>query len=583
MTDERKDPQDRSVSSPVSGETPLSRRRFLGTVGGVAAAAIAGGSLEPLIDPSAQAQAEVLSDPTGEARKGRKPSVRRQRMYQLRTDAAKVNRDMPEAIHRTNGDEERYASRIGNFSKGLPHNAFGEVEDDAYDSFLKAVRSGDPDDFEAIKTSGARRLINPQAGLSYDLEGVDAQTYSIPPAPALSSAQAAGEAVELYWMSQLRDVDFFDFQSGHPDVEAACAGLNKLQEFRGRRKAGKVVPETLFRDPLPGTDKGPYISQFLWLDAPFGAESVERLILTRLPGLDYLTGYDDWLNAQKGFAYSFAPKAPVRRYVQTPRDLAIWVHNDVLFQAYFVAALILGVPPEPYDEAGAGLTCPSNPGNPYRQSKNQHAFATFGDPYRKTLMCEVATRALKATWFQKWLVHRRLRPEAYAGRVHNQLEHNRYPGVLHDDVLTSTAVERVHSQFGTHLLPQAYAEGAPCHPSYSAGHATVAGACVTILKALYDENYVIPIPVVPSKDGLTLDYGAYDGPDLTVGGELNKLASNVATGRNIAGVHWRSDAMESLKLGEAIAISVMRDQKGLYNEPFSGFTFTKFDGTKITV
>lgn len=579
MSDERKDSQNRSASS----EAPLSRRRFLGTVGGVAAVAaagVAGGSLEPLLNPAAQAEAQPHA--IAEAKKP-KPSARRQRMYQIRTDAAKVNRDMPEAIHRTNGDEERYASRIGSYSKGLPHNAFGEVDDDAYDSLLKAARTGSPDDFEAIKTSGARRLINPQAGLAYDLEGVDAQTYAIPPAPALSSAQAAGEAVELYWMSQLRDVDFFDFQPGHPDVEAACAGLNKLTDFRGRRKRGQVVPETLFRDPLPGTDKGPYISQFLWMDAPFGAESVERLILTRLPGLDYLTSYDDWLNAQKGFAYSFAPKAPIRRYVQTPRDLAIWVHNDVLFQAYFVAALILGVPPEPYDEAGAGLTCPGNPGSPYRQSKNQHAFVTFGDPYRKTLMCEVATRALKATWFQKWLVHRRLRPEAYAGRVHNQLEHNRYPGVLHDDVLSSTVLERVHSQYGTWLLPQAYAEGAPCHPSYSAGHATVAGACVTILKALYDENYVIPIPVIPSKDGLTLDYGAYDGPDLTVGGELNKLASNVATGRDIAGVHWRSDAMESLRLGEAIAISVLRDQKALYNERFGGFTFTRFDGTKITV
>jgi hypothetical protein len=74
-----------------------------------------------------------------------------------------------------------------------------------------------------------------------------------------------------------------------------------------------------------------------------------------------------------------------------------------------------------------------------------------------------------------------------------------------------------------------------------------------------------------------------DGPELTVGGELNKLASNVATGRDLAGVHWRSDARESLKLGEAIAISVLRDQKACYNERFGGFTFTKFDGTKVTV
>jgi len=32
-----------------------------------------------------------------------------------------------------------------------------------------------------------------------------------------------------------------------------------------------------------------------------------------------------------------------------------------------------------------------------------------------------------------------------------------------------------------HLLPMAFPEGSPIHPAYGAGHATVAGACVTIL------------------------------------------------------------------------------------------------------
>ena len=82
-------------------------------------------------------------------------------------------------------------------------------------------------------------------------------------------------------------------------------------------------------------------------------------------------------------------------------------------------------------------------------------------------------------------------------------------------------------------------------------------------------------------DGLALI--PYVGAPLTIGGELNKLAANVAIGRDIAGVHWRSDATESLKLGEEIAISILRDQRLCYNEDFGGFTFTKFDGTTITV
>ena len=50
-----------------------------------------------------------------------------------------------------------------------------------------------------------------------------------------------------------------------------------------------------------------------------------------------------------------------------------------------------------------------------------------------------------------------------------------------------------------------------------------------------------------------------------------------------AGVHWRSDGTESLKLGEAIAISVLRDQKLSYNEVLNGFSLTRFGGTSVTV
>jgi hypothetical protein len=61
---------------------------------------------------------------------------------------------------------------------------------------------------------------------------------------------------------------------------------------------------------------------------------------------------------------------------------------------------------------------------------------------------------------------------------------------------------------------------------------------------------------------------APDAGAMTVGGELNKLASHVAVGRNIAGVHWRSDYTESLKLGETVAIGVLFDQKVTYVEDF---------------
>jgi hypothetical protein len=43
-------------------------------------------------------------------------------------------------------------------------------------------------------------------------------------------------------------------------------------------------------------------------------------------------------------------------------------------------------------------------------------FGTFGGPHILALLTEVSTRALKAVWYQKWLVHRRLRPEEFGGR-----------------------------------------------------------------------------------------------------------------------------------------------------------------------
>lgn len=112
--------------------------------------------------------------------------------------------------------------------------------------------------------------------------------------------------------------------------------------------------------------------------------------------------------------------------------------------------------------------------------------------------------------------------------------------------------------------------------------AATAGVSVTLLKAFFNEDFVIPNPVVPDPNDPTKVI-PYSGSPLTVGGELNKLATNYAIGRSFGGIHWRSDGSAALALGEEIAISILRDERLGFNERFDGFTFTKFDGTKITV
>ena len=248
------------------------------------------------------------------------------------------------------------------------------------------------------------------------------------------------------------------------------------------------------------------------------------------------------------------------------------MHSDITFQAYLFAAQWLTL-------HGA----PLNPGNPYRTIRNQAGVQTFGSQHIIDLLGAVANCALKAMWYQKWFVHRALRPIAYGGLVHNTITRVAdYP--IHRDVLNSQAVAQVFAQHGSYLLPAAYPEGNPQHPSYGEGHGVIAGACVTALKAFFDETFVIANPVTAADDGQSLlPYTGSDAGQITVGGELNKLANNVALGRDMAGVHWRSDAEQALLLGEAVTLSVLRDQRSTYNEPFNGFTFTKFDGSTVTV
>jgi hypothetical protein len=536
------------------------RRRFLGQVGAATLTATIIGS---------------------EVRAANGSNQRANACAKLRRDAALEGlQATPNNLqHPNNQDENLYPNKIGNFSKGLPHNNDGTVVLSAYNALLNAINSGRPADFDAIPLGGTVKLTNPQSGLAFDMQGPDSHALVQPPAPAFASRAQAAEISENYWMALLRDVPYSQY-AGNPIANAAAADLTLYgADFDGLKNGGAVTTGTLFRGLTPGDRLGPQLSQFFYQDLNFGANKVEQKIKTTVAGVDYVTDFDTWLAVQRGIAQGPDAFDPVPRYMRNGRDIGQWVHIDVLFQAYFHAFLILANAGAPFDD-----------GNPYNDNPNQFGFGTFGGPHIATLLCEVATRALKAVWYQKWFVHRRLRPEVMAERVHRTLFAGAgYP--VHADILNSFNDSNRLKGFmpaGNALLPLAFPEGSPTHPAYGAGHATVAGACVTILKAWFKETTrFVDIglnPVQPADDGLSLvPYAGSDAGDITVGGELNKIAANVALGRNTAGVHWRSDATESMKLGEAIAIGILKDQRACYNEVFNGFSLTKFDGTTVTV
>jgi hypothetical protein len=555
-------------------ETPpnRSRRAFLAKMGGAAAALGFTDSLQADTGDKLLPYAEGRPAPLrGDQKTTWKPGKNRgTKAYNIRVRAAAPLKNAWVPGHPDNGDEQLYDNRIGSFSKGMPHNLLGEVDPIAYDTYIQALKNGKPDAFDTIPQGGTLKFTSPQACNTFQLEGKDSHFLVMPPAPAFASAEEASEMAEAYWHALLRDVPFTLYPT-HPLVMEACEDLSSFSDFRGLKSNGVVVPDTLFRGTWPGCEAGPYVSQFLLLNFSNGSSPTDQRSRVRLPGVDFMRNYNEWLNIQRGVAPTgTAVFDPTYRFLRTGRDTASWVYSDYPFQAGLHAGLIL---------LGFGAAALAD-SNPYKFSHNQDGFATWGPPDLLGIMAHVSSFCMRACWFQKWHVHRRLRPETFGGRVHNYLVGNsNYP--IHSDMLESTALDRIFSSSGTYLLPQAFPEGSPAHTSYPSGHATFIGASVTILKALFNEDFVIPQPVVPTTDGLALV--PFNEEPLTVGGELNKLAANIGIARNFAGIHWRSDMAEGNKLGEAVAIRYLKEAKTCYNERFAGYTLTKFDGTKITI
>jgi hypothetical protein len=544
-------PDGQLENTELATKTPghVNRRSFLG---GVTAATVAAGFLGlPTIADAKEIGPE-------------NPVQRREDEWVRRNGDAVAEKLLPPK-HPTNGDEERYFNKIGSFSKGLPHDVLGEVELSAYTGLITALTSGLASDFEAIQLGGVAKLSNPQSSYAYCLEGSDSHVGVTALPPTYAGNEQGSEMAENYWMALARDVAFANYDTD-PTIAAAVSDLSTFPDYQGPQP---VTPDNIFRGFTPGDLIGPYVSQFLALPIPYGAMTVPQQITTNVAGDDHMTSYLAWLNIQNGGAptdHNVFDTTP--RYIRDLRDLTAFVHKDFSYEAGLNAALILG---------GMGATL--DPNNPYLGYAKTSAFATFGAPDVLDMVGRVSAAALRCVYFQKWLVHRRVRPEEYAGNVQNQMTgQGSYP--LPARLLSSTVLPAIFDKYGTYLLPMAYAEGCPPHPSFPQGHGTLIGAAVTVLKAFYNESFVIPNPVVASSDGLSLE--AYNG-SLTIGNELNKLAANIARARDASGVHWRSDSMSGLLLGEAVAIKVLKDLKANYWEQFAGFQLTKFNGRTIII
>lgn len=576
-----------------NGKSNVSRRNFVKGAATLAAAAVTV-PLKPLVGgPGSTADASTVPYQS---------NTRTNDSFLYRRRVAQENK-IDIGVVPDNGDRARYKDFSALYSKALPHNGLGVPNQTAYQTFLNALED---ESFEALQniivgTPGGgpnSRLNGPATSFAFDLEGLDSHAFVIPPpSPTVRSAQTATEQVEHYWASLLRDVPFTQYGSD-PTVAQAVSDLNSrsfLQSGGAGQWALPVTPQNLFRARVfagDGNLKGPYISQFMLQPTFFGAQELTQRYQTFIANQAFLTDPISYQAVQNGGGSGEPIKDGTFRFIRNGRDLTAYTRVDVLYQAYFVAFLVL-----------AGIGAKANAGNPYGRpggpiplSNTQKAFGTLGGPDAAATLAEMATRALKASWFRKWISDLRLRPEEYGALVEARRSGStpvpQASTELHPDVLTSGVLPNIFAKFGNHLLPQAYPEGSPTHPCYTGGHATVAGACCTALKFFFDGSQKIrPLLVAagsdvkqPTPDGLALEnYPGTDKDQLDINGELSKVAFNVSFGHGVhAGIHFRSSNYWGVLLGEEVAISVLNDRAKSYNEPFT-ISFTKFDGTTATI
>lgn len=510
----------------------------------------------------------------------------------------------------------------------------------------------------------ARAWESPRAGHVADLQGADADALATDAAPALGSDELTAEMAEAYGLALLRDVPFQMISGGDTQVKPAgvsaadvIGALGALPFFKPdapikesypgalgqtggeplRRQArfeadGQFTSKVAFRGSTPGAKMGPYLSQFLLVGTGgnvsdgligYGANVINQRVATFTPGRDYMTDFNSWLDVQLGANVGGQQVPSNPRFMVTPRDLASYVRIDQLYQAYLNAALILAGQGLDFDE---GLP----DGN---VSITRAPFATFGGPHLLALLTEVSSRGLKTVRRQKFNYHRRGRPErlgAMVDKVGNGDVERFTPTIttplaqmyrdlanigLTDWIATHNAKQLTLPHPLTNIggggdrslmLPMAFIEGSPMHPAYGAGHATVAGACVTVLKAFFQMFEDEPGSWIERKmgtiglgtvlepniemNGTQIDHvnsgqrlvDSEDQEALTIQGELDKLAANISIGRNMAGVHFYTDYYESLRLGERITVTILEEQMLTYPEPVR-MRFHSFDRDQISI
>ena len=500
----------------------------------------------------------------------------------------------------------------GSFHKSLEHNdVTGSLKHEKeYKKMVKAILHNKQQLLASVHLNNGSQILlsNPLASLSSVLSGSPQPSLYLTVPPSLSSHNGGADMVENYCMAYTRDASFFNYDadatislmldSSHMNSPSILANLLY-------KPTGTFGTQTIFRGMSNEELVGPYISQLLLLNVPFGnGSSIMPQKYFSLSPRSIALGPVEWcinntqvINIQNGLINNLPPLNPIDTtytYIYNGRSLAEAVHNDSAYQYYYQAAQIL-----------TKLGSSPNPGFP--SYKNQSPFIT--GPGLTDILCAIGSvteLALKHAYYWKWQVYRKLRPEVFGLWVSNvmtNLVKNHHNYDISHVLLNNGILNNIYGQNSSYTLTQCYREGCPVHPSYPAGHAVCAGANITLLKIFFDGSQpwatlpgVLSGLLGPSAGAMQADvngqnlvpYVGIDSANMTVEGEINKLGSNVALGRDWAGIHYRSDSMAGMLLGEEIAIKYMEDHlctmvENNLDKSVPAITFRKIDSCLYTV
>jgi hypothetical protein len=485
-----------------------------------------------------------------------------------------------------------------------------------YNKFIKGIKDKNLELInEVCKT--CPRLVDVFSLFDLEFYGQHRASYEIPIAPHPLSPEGEAEMLEVYLMALVRDFNVIlldPSDSRYSSLAGSGTGswtqaknyltekitnLNTFNSSLNYLKApvnsqGLITPSNLFRGLTKGDLQGPYVSQLFYYSVFPGNLYITQNYLVSDCSFNQIDISNNFNNTKDTFLKIWNGGVGqskgnfALRYLSTVRDLAIYINKDEVWQPFFVSAtfcLDRGIP--------SGFYCNNRKPGTCR-------FINLGSVDLWAMMTKACKNAMNAAWVWKWS-QLKLRPEEYGYQTHLAL--NGSPLDFSENYLTNPILLDIINRNGNAILPLAYSMGSPSHPAYPAGHATIAGAMTTILKAWFNGDSLIEAYVPDVSNGL---YGGYDSINKLSGtklqvykqvssgnpqgltgyyrldDELDKMASNCSYTRAMAGVHYRSDCDGGLLLGEKVAIDILKQEVMKYHDDIC-FRFRKRDGSIIKI